>query len=310
MSVINVIVNDNQKKLASIIDNSPRVKVSIIGAQGAIGPPNNIDTSNFANTGSLHNLDVQIQELYNIPIKQGYFSNISGNDDITLTGVTTRLYVDTYNDTNVFGSSIRGRRFRGNRQYPSGVLKDDVLLQLVGDGYSSGNIENATVNIAFRAESDFHSGNHPTYMEFYTSSLSGGNEIKRLHLSSEGNLGIQNYNPKYPLDVSGYANFTDGIYIQGKLFTGIGDNDYNNIIFSENIIKFTYFLTSGKETEFISYPLPFVKKPTTINCEFENDRDNLIYIFTISGVNLNGFYTNYSDILSNSGYKLNISINK
>lgn len=109
------------------------------------------------------------------------------------------------------------------------------------------------------------------------------------------------------LQITGLGNVIvnhDGQIIQ------ISGAESINHIFTGDLIKYNVFLTSGVETEFIDYPVIFIAKPSSINCEFENDRDNLIYSTSISGISTNGFYINYSDILSNTGYKLNITVNK
>lgn len=148
---------------------------------------------------------------------EGWISNISeGRPDNSLmtstTGSSARLYLDTYNNTNTFGSSFRGRRFRGSLESPSGVLTNDVLLQLVGDGYSSGNIENATASIIFYAAENFQSGKHGSYIRIRTTPTGGSTQLERVLITSEGNIGIDNSNPIYKLDVGGSGNFTQGIY--------------------------------------------------------------------------------------------------
>ena len=43
------------------------------------------------------------------------------------------------------------------------------------------------------------------------------------------------------------------------------------------ILKYSTFLNSGVETQFISYPFQLQNKPSTINYNLENNRDQIIY---------------------------------
>lgn len=131
--------------------------------------------------------------------------------------------------------------------------------------------------------------------------VSLNNKIGVVNLSGYGNISITQ-DPTLPcIIISGntgdYANFYPASNPSGFLTTG-------------QVIKYSAFLSSGVETEFISYPFSLGAKPTAINCELENDRDRFIYVISLSGVGANGFFSNYSDILSNSGYKLQITVNR
>ena len=168
------------------------------------------------------NTSSQIAALSGVSVIDGYVSNVtdsyssssSSSSRTDLTGVSARFYLDTYNNTNVFGSSFRGRRFRGTATDPSGVIRNDVLLQLVGDGYSeSGNMENATASLVFFAAENFHSGKHGTYTRLRTTPTGTATQIERILITSEGNVGIGNSNPFYVLDVSGSGNFSSNLYI-------------------------------------------------------------------------------------------------
>jgi hypothetical protein len=100
--------------------------------------------------------------------------------------------------------------------------------------------------------------------------------------------------------------------VSGNLTTNINliTSRTGDFVLTGNLIKYSVFATSGIETELINYPFSFNSRPITINCEFENDRDNLMYAHTLSGITNSNFWINYSDFLSNSGYKINISINR
>ena len=143
----------------------------------------------------------------NSPIA-GYFSNASSSSD-NPTGVSARFLLDTYNDANTFGSSFRGRRYRGTFASPSGVLKDDVLLQLVGDGYnpSSGKLVTAKVSLALFAAENWTGDSNGTYAAFRTTPTGTAIVAERLRIDPDGNVGINNFNPQYKLDVSGSGNF-------------------------------------------------------------------------------------------------------
>lgn len=195
---------------------------------------NPVNLSNYPDNLQLNNTSGQlssdytkkISDLSGVSLIDGYLSNLAGPGSTSrtdLTGVSARFYLDTYNNTNTFGSSFRGRRFRGTAENPSGILKNDVILQLVGDGQSnSGTMENAAASLAFFAAEDFKSGQHGSYIRFRTTPTGGGQQLERVLITSEGNIGINNSNPKYTLDVSGAANFTSGIYINGILVQGGG----------------------------------------------------------------------------------------
>lgn len=155
------------------------------------------------------------------PILQGYISNMTGDNPYTnyaaLTGVSARFYLDTYNDSNVFGSSYRGRRFRGTPILPSGILKDDVFLQLVGDGYDGSGVVTAKVSIFFAANENWVSGSGGgTYMAFRTTPSGTMAVAERMRIAHNGKVGVSNNNPEYTFDVSGSGNFTQGIYWNGN----------------------------------------------------------------------------------------------
>jgi hypothetical protein len=108
-----------------------------------------------------------------------------------------------------------------------------------------------------------------------------------------------------------YTSNSDGVNLSGNLYL-TGSNLYNLInnlsgAFTGSYLKYNTFATSGVETEFVNYPLIMPSKPI-IELTLENNRDLLMYGLTMSGVNTTGFYANYSDYLSTSGYKLHITL--
>lgn len=79
---------------------------------------------------------------------------------------------------------------------------------------------------------------------------------------------------------------------------------------NENTIGFIHNLAAGNDNYFISYPNVLASTPRSVNCVFQNPVDDLIYYFSLGGINPTGFYINFSDTLNNNGYYLNINIKK
>ncbi len=160
----------------------------------------------------------------NTPV-QGVMSNVLGSSSSSSsssspTGDSARFYLDTYNNTNTFGSSIRGRRFRGSPYFESGILKDDILLQIVGDGYVSGSgMLSSIASIAIIAAEDYVSGLNKNYAGNYiilrTTPTGTTQSVIRIKIEADGKIGIDNTFPQYNLDVSGSGNFTRGVYLDG-----------------------------------------------------------------------------------------------
>ena len=78
----------------------------------------------------------------------------------------------------------------------------------------------------------------------------------------------------------------------------------------ENILVFTAELPSGEETAFLTYPFNLNSSPSSITCSFQNTIDNVIYTYTLGQITQSGFYANFSDILSSSGYLLKVKVKK
>ena len=141
------------------------------------------------------------------------------------------------------------------------------------------------------------------------------------------NLFLQTQTISGNLEVLGSGFFTSGIkvgtgtstvfieptriLIQGDpVVTQAGLNTVSGYFEKENIIGYNYQLTAGSDTYFIPYPSPLTLQPRSVNCVFQNTVDDLIYYFAIAGINTTGFYINFSDILTNNGYYLNINVKK
>lgn len=99
----------------------------------------------------------------------------------------------------------------------------------------------------------------------------------------------------YPLsNPSGFATGIDNSSLVLK-------SDFNT--YTGKFIKFSTILTSGNQSQIISYPFVLSSIPI-INCDFQNDQDIYIYNHSISGVNTSNFTVLFSDALSATGYKL------
>lgn len=79
---------------------------------------------------------------------------------------------------------------------------------------------------------------------------------------------------------------------------------------SENIVGYKANLTYGSDSYYINFPQPLASAPRSVVCTFQNVVDDMAYYFTIGTINSNGFYINFSDILINNGYFLNIQVKK
>lgn len=127
------------------------------------------------------------------------------------------------------------------------------------------------------------------------------------------------------LEVLGSGFFTSGvkvgtgtvfiepsrILIQGDVVvTQSGLNAVSGYFEKENTIGYDYSLPAGSDNYFVQYPNVLTVQPRSVNCVFQNTVDDLIYYFSIAGINKTGFYINFSDTLNNNGYYLNINVKK
>ena len=187
------------------------------------------DSHRSESSGEINVLKSDIVHISGISPLKGYFSNIHPNDTSSSnssnrtepTGASSRFYLDTYNNTNAFGSSFRGRRFRGTPENPSGVLKDDTLLHLAADGHNVTGIIPAAA-MFFAAAEDWNVTGNGTFFRLRLTPTGQNTIIDRLWIKENGNVGISNTNPNFLLDVSGKGNFTDDIYSKGLLLASTG----------------------------------------------------------------------------------------
>lgn len=262
------------------------------------------------NNSSIRSVSGQLTMLSGATIVDGTINNIYG----TSTGISARIYVDTYNNSNKFGSSIRGRRFRGGMNSPSGVLKDDILLQVVGDAFDGNTTMMGRAAILFSASDNFTSGsNGGNHMSFFTPQSGVFAPVERMRITHDGKIGINNLSPSYTLEISGSGNFTQGLFLNGNpVSTGLDISSFAtktslNLLSGQNI-KFSTVLNSGNDVYNINYPSVLGSAPNSVVCELENNIDSIIYHHIISSVNNSGITVKFSDILSNSGYKYHVNV--
>jgi hypothetical protein len=139
------------------------------------------------------------------------------------------------------------------------------------------------------------------------------------------NLFLQTQTISGNLEILGSGFFTSGvkvgtgtvfiepsrILIQGDpVITQSGLNTVSGYFEAENTIGYNYPLTPGNDNYFITYPNILQVQPRSVNCVFQNTVDDLIYYFSIAGINKTGFYINFSDTLNGNGYYLNINVKK
>lgn len=77
-----------------------------------------------------------------------------------------------------------------------------------------------------------------------------------------------------------------------------------------NILGYTMELQSGIENIFVPYPVNLSERPSSVTCSLQNFVDNVIYHYMIGETTMSGFFINFSDVLTNSGYLLNVKIKK
>ena len=143
------------------------------------------------------------------------------------TASSSRLAIQTYNNNDAFGSSLRGERYRGTLNLPSGVLKDDTILHISADGYGASGLMTSAGVMLFAAHEDFTASGNGTYFRLRLTPSGGfAPPIDRIWIKENGNLGFSNNDPRYRVDASGAGNFTEGLLINGL---NIGTGNFQNI---------------------------------------------------------------------------------
>jgi hypothetical protein len=176
----------------------------------------------------------------------------------------------------VFSPSINDTMTTGSESFPT----DSIIIYQTGQGYSN----------IFSKGPYLRLGYHNIISEVPDSRLGIGTlfPAEKVHISG-GNL-----------RVDGGASFSTRPTVNG---TGV-------LLSGENILVFTAELPSGQESVFITYPFALNTSPSSVTFSFQNTIDNVIYTHTIGQITQSGFYANFSDILTNSGYLLKVKVKK
>jgi|Laugrespbdmm15sd_2_1035082.scaffolds.fasta_scaffold87517_1 hypothetical protein len=133
------------------------------------------------------------------------------------------------------------------------------------------------------------------------------------------NIVTNNYNTIFISGNSGYFQSLVSATNNNLNITGsVLDTKINsqNIILSgyfetENVIGYKANLTpAGYDNYYIAFPQALSSVPKSVVCTFQNTIDNIAYYFTVGSITNAGFDINFSDILLNNGYYLNIQIKK
>lgn len=189
---------------------------------------------------------------------------------------------------------------------------DSIIIYQTGQGY--GNVSSKGPYLRL--------GYHNIISEVPDSRLGIGTlfPVEKVHISGgnlrvEGNVFANNlYTKDNPsgfitgVDLSSYASNSDLLLTGENLSNQI--NSLSGYAEEENILVFTAELPSGEETTFLTYPFSLDSSPSSITCSLQNTIDNVIYTYTLGQITQSGFYANFSDILSNSGYLLKVKVKK
>jgi hypothetical protein len=79
---------------------------------------------------------------------------------------------------------------------------------------------------------------------------------------------------------------------------------------AENVIGYKASLAPGSDSYTINFPQQLAYTPKAVTCAFQNVVDDMAYYFSIGNIDVNGFNINFSDVLLNNGYFLNIQVKK
>lgn len=98
----------------------------------------------------------------------------------------SRLLLDTCNNVNAFGSSIRGRRLRGTYPSPTAIQNGDTLLQVTSDGYDGKVFSSNNTAVSFRAAENWTTASHASLVEFRTTEVGNISASVVLTISPQG----------------------------------------------------------------------------------------------------------------------------
>jgi len=111
------------------------------------------------------------------------FTLLHLNGDIN---TPARFLLDTCNNTNTFGSSIRGRRIRGTFDSASAILNNDTFLQITADGYDGTRFSSNNVSLTLVAGENWNSSSHGSYIAFRTTNIGHVSSSIALIINSTG----------------------------------------------------------------------------------------------------------------------------
>ena len=120
-----------------------------------------------------------------------------------------------------------------------------------------------------------------------------------IYTPSSGNVGINNLNPQYTLDVSGVGNFTNGLIVSGvSVSTGLNNYIGNQQSFIYNVS------TTGNNSYFVQFPFNFPAAPrVSLTLEITG---TYVYAVAVSNRTISGFTALFSDIIQESGVSLDV----
>jgi len=102
-----------------------------------------------------------------------------------------RVSFDTYQNTNFTGSNYQGRRARGTAAFPVGVVLDDILVAMGGDGYGDDSFTGSSVgSFNIRAAGTFTNSSKPTYISFTTTPSGSTTQAERFRIKEDGTIQI------------------------------------------------------------------------------------------------------------------------
>lgn len=159
----------------------------------------------------------------------------------------SRFLLDTCNNTNGFGSSIRGRRIRGTFTSASGIEANDTLLQLTADGYDGSQFSSNNVSVTLVAAENWNSSSHGSYIVFRTTPVGQVSSSQALIINPAGVAqgsfsGSLNGTASYAVSAS-YVPSQEQIHVEKGIISGsefAGTPQFFNIIFSNNFSDTIY----------------------------------------------------------------------
>ena len=122
------------------------------------------------------------------------------------------LYFETSSNTDWHTNTFTAKRSRGTLTTKTAVQPDDYLFNIAAQGYgTTAYYTGVSAAIYMRAEQAFTDSNGPAYIQFLTRAPdTAGTPEERLRIEAGGNIGVNNTNPAYRLDVNGDIRVASG----------------------------------------------------------------------------------------------------